>query len=149
MAGKMERKCLEALGVIMRYKNIDIGQPNPNWMGGPKDWNGIGYDGYLKNYVLRDLISSVLSYTGPAVKSYADLWGSAGFVVSHAQNCQISQVQNAILCLQEVVKHRTADMIRCSKRLNLQVPPCFQANGGQFCRYGLVFLSSGILRTCL
>ncbi len=120
MAGAMERSCLEALGIEMKYQGIEIGRYNPSWTGSP--WNGIGPNNFLDDNVLQTLM--------PSVKSYTKVWGSSGFIVKHASNQANPEILKAIYCLQEVVKYRTADM----KNQIHQPPQCLEKNGGLFCR---------------
>jgi hypothetical protein len=119
-AGAMERRCLEALGIDMKYQGIEIGGNNPEWTGSP--WNGIGPDHCLDKNVLQTVM--------PSAKSYTKLWGFSGYVVKHASNRADQEIHNAIQSLSEVVKYRTLDM----KNKMCQVPPCLEQNSGLFCR---------------
>jgi hypothetical protein len=128
-AGAMERRCLEVLGIHMKYQGIEIGGHNPEWTGSP--WNGIGPNNCLDKIVMQTIM--------PSVKSYTKLWGASGYVVKHSSNRADHEIQNAIHSLSEVVKYRTADM----KNKLCQENSCLQQSGGLFCR--CCFYSSLIL----
>jgi hypothetical protein len=124
-AGQMERNCLEALGIVMKYKGKTIGEYNSLWKEGPSEWNGLDCHGRLHKQVLRGLM-----HKNPKVHHYTDLWGEHGFVLELAETCTAEQVEEAIECLQQVVHHRADDMAHHSKK----VPKHFLENRA-FCRY--------------